>query len=43
MEELVNGYLLGEQVLRHAMVKVAVPAESESSHPSGNGADTPVD
>lgn len=43
MEELVNGYLLGEQVLRHAMVKVAVPAEAESSHPSENGADAPVD
>ena len=27
MEELVNGYLLGEQILRHAMVKVAAPPE----------------
>ncbi len=27
IEELVNGYLLGEKVLRHAMVKVATPPE----------------
>jgi len=27
MEELVRGYLLGDRVLRHAMVKVAVAAE----------------
>ncbi len=27
MEELVNGYMLGDLVLRHAMVKVAAPAE----------------
>jgi molecular chaperone GrpE len=27
MEELVRGYLLGEKVLRHAMVKVATPPE----------------
>lgn len=27
MEELVSGYLIGEQVLRHAMVKVAAPSE----------------
>ncbi|WP_299403624.1 nucleotide exchange factor GrpE [Acaryochloris sp. IP29b_bin.148] len=31
VEELVSGYLLGEQVLRHAMVKVAAPLDSESS------------
>lgn len=31
VEELVSGYLLGEQVLRHAMVKVAAPLESELS------------
>ncbi len=30
VEELVSGYLLGEQVLRHAMVKVAAPLEAES-------------
>lgn len=29
VEELVSGYLLGEQVLRHAMVKVAAPLEPE--------------
>ncbi len=38
MEELVNGYMLGEVVLRHAMVKVAAPAEpmltSEENQPS---------
>ncbi|MEO0374979.1 MAG: nucleotide exchange factor GrpE [Cyanobacteria bacterium P01_A01_bin.17] len=27
MEELVNGYMIGDLVLRHAMVKVAAPAE----------------
>ncbi|NJK28843.1 MAG: nucleotide exchange factor GrpE [Acaryochloris sp. RU_4_1] len=31
IEELVSGYLLGEQVLRHAMVKVAAPLESDPS------------
>jgi molecular chaperone GrpE len=31
LEELVRGYLLGERVLRHAMVKVAAPSESESN------------
>ncbi|WP_299492437.1 nucleotide exchange factor GrpE [Acaryochloris sp. IP29b_bin.137] len=30
VEELVSGYLLGEQVLRHAMVKVAAPLESDA-------------
>jgi len=42
IEELVRGYTLGERVLRHAMVKVAAPAEdgeptppeSDSSEPS---------
>jgi len=29
VEELVSGYLLGEQVLRHAMVKVAAPLDQE--------------
>ncbi|MGL5036045.1 MAG: nucleotide exchange factor GrpE, partial [Microcystaceae cyanobacterium] len=28
LEELVRGYLLGDQVLRHSMVKVAAPQES---------------
>ncbi|MDX2216366.1 MAG: nucleotide exchange factor GrpE [Oculatellaceae cyanobacterium bins.114] len=35
MEELVRGYLLGERVLRHAMVKVAAPPEevtTEETH-----------
>ena len=27
IEELVRGYVLGERVLRHAMVKVATPLE----------------
>ncbi len=31
MEELVRGYLIGDRVLRHAMVKVAAPPE-----PSGD-------
>jgi molecular chaperone GrpE len=36
MEQIVRGYLLGEQVLRHAMVKVAAPPESlESEHVEG--------
>lgn len=31
VEELVSGYMLGELVLRHAMVKVAAPMEPQSS------------
>jgi molecular chaperone GrpE len=31
LEELMRGYQLGERVLRHAMVKVAAPAESSDS------------
>lgn len=31
LEELVRGYILGERVLRHAMVKVAAPKEDTSS------------
>ncbi len=27
IEELVRGYVLGERVLRHAMVKVATPLD----------------
>jgi molecular chaperone GrpE len=34
LEELVRGYLLGERVLRHAMVKVATEPETDSD--SGN-------
>jgi molecular chaperone GrpE len=30
IEELVRGYLLGERVLRHAMVKVAAPPEADT-------------
>ncbi len=30
IEELVRGYLLGDRVLRHAMVKVAAPPEEET-------------
>ncbi|WP_448573518.1 nucleotide exchange factor GrpE [Trichothermofontia sp.] len=33
MEELVRGYLLGERVLRHAMVKVAMAPEPGSEEP----------
>jgi molecular chaperone GrpE len=33
MDELVRGYLLGEKVLRHAMVKVAASPEPDSSTP----------
>jgi len=32
IEQLVRGYTLDDQVLRHAMVKVATPTEN-SSHP----------
>lgn len=31
LEELVRGYLLGERVLRHAMVKVAAAPEPEAA------------
>lgn len=37
IEELVRGYYLGDRVLRHAMVKVAAPAE-ETSEESGDAA-----
>jgi molecular chaperone GrpE len=37
MEQFQRGYLLGDRVLRHAMVKVATPAEEgESPAPSGS-------
>jgi len=35
LEELVRGYLLGERVLRHAMVKVAAPPEEATSTEEG--------
>ena len=31
IEQLVRGYLLGDEVLRHAMVKVATEAEEETT------------
>ena len=34
MDELVRGYLLGEKVLRHAMVKVAAPPDPDTSTPA---------
>ncbi|GAB4465426.1 MAG: nucleotide exchange factor GrpE [Elainellaceae cyanobacterium] len=36
MEELVRGYMLGDRVLRHAMVKVAAPVESSDGDSSGS-------
>ena len=30
IQELMRGYMLGEQVLRHSMVKVAAPQTSDS-------------
>lgn len=36
MEELVRGYLLGERVLRHAMVKVAAAPEPMATSDQGN-------
>jgi len=35
LEELVRGYLLGERVLRHAMVKVAAPPEEATPSEEG--------
>jgi molecular chaperone GrpE len=35
VEQLVRGYLIGEQVLRHAMVKVAAPKETGSHTEAG--------
>ncbi len=37
IEELVRGYMLGDRVLRHAMVKVAAPPE-DGEDPATNGA-----
>ncbi len=42
LEQLVRGYLLGEQVLRHAMVKVAAPKE-ETSEDSSESDSAPED
>jgi len=45
IEELMRGYLLGERVLRHAMVKVAAPQEpvvtSEGAEPQGLATNEP--
>jgi molecular chaperone GrpE len=42
VEQLVRGYLLGERVLRHAMVKVAAPPEDipEASPPESSSLET---
>jgi molecular chaperone GrpE len=40
VEELVQGYLLGERVLRHAMVKVAAAPESVVTSEEGDQGDT---
>lgn len=37
VEELMRGYLLGERVLRHAMVKVAAPLEPAAAEEGGHG------
>jgi molecular chaperone GrpE len=43
IEELVRGYVLGERVLRHAMVKVAAPLEAgtASNHEEATSAPSP--
>ncbi|WP_346291560.1 nucleotide exchange factor GrpE [Sphaerothrix gracilis] len=37
IEELVRGYILGDRVLRHAMVKVAAPAEVAAASEDNSG------
>ncbi|MGL5083160.1 MAG: nucleotide exchange factor GrpE [Microcoleaceae cyanobacterium] len=37
IEELVRGYIMEDRVLRHAMVKVAAPLESDESEPTPEG------
>jgi molecular chaperone GrpE len=39
IEELQRGYLLGEKVLRHALVKVAAPPEPDSDTPEPDSSD----
>ncbi|MEM7769498.1 MAG: nucleotide exchange factor GrpE [Cyanobacteria bacterium P01_E01_bin.6] len=39
MEELMRGYMLGERVIRHAMVKVAAEAEPEADSGQSSDAD----
>lgn len=43
MEELVRGYLLGDRVLRHAMVKVAAPPEPEEGESAEGGSSDAAD
>ncbi len=43
IEELVRGYLLGERVLRHAMVKVATAPETDAEAPSPAAAEGATD
>jgi molecular chaperone GrpE len=42
LEELVRGYILGERVLRHAMVKVSIPGESDTPATPENSEVTPA-
>ncbi len=39
IEELVRGYMLGDRVLRHAMVKVAAPPENEGDSATAEAAE----
>lgn len=41
LEQLVRGYVLGERVLRHAMVKVSIPGDGDSSVAPENSEATP--
>jgi molecular chaperone GrpE len=43
IEQIVRGYLLGDQVLRHAMVKVAAPPEPSTSEKQGETEETGKD
>lgn len=42
VEQLQRGYLLGDRVLRHAMVKVAIPAEEEEVSSSAQSTKPPL-
>ena len=39
MEELVRGYMIGDRVLRHAMVKVSAPPEPDAETPTADTAE----
>jgi molecular chaperone GrpE len=41
IEELQRGYFMGEKILRHALVKVAMPIEQLSAEDAGLGTDSP--